>query len=594
MNISCTTPFFLLYGLLLIVVPMTLSCQCGRDTQERDDTNDQVTFMSDSQSKNFLPRAQLLDALAQETFDVVVIGGGATGAGAALEAASRGLKTALVEAYDFSSGTSSRSTKLIHGGVRYLENAVKKLDKKEYELVRDALAERKNFLHNAPHLTRPLAILTPVYSWFEASYFLIGLKLYDFIAGSATLGRSEFLSKGEALKRFPMMKQEHLKGAVVYFDGQFDDARMNITIVLTAIREGAVAVNYVRALGLIKTNNKVVGVQVRDEISHKTLTISSKVVINATGTYADAIRSMDDEKAEHLMVPSQGSHLIFSEKFSSPDTGMIIPKTKDGRVLFVLPWQGKTMAGTTDQPDTITDFPKASNDEVEYILSHLREYYGLPIQRSDIIATWSGLRPLAKPKSTSQSTASISRDHLIEVSASNLITIVGGKWTTYRLMAEDVVNTAISVGFLKPANQSITKNLKLVGAQFYKDNLHQELALYEHLPPDIALYLASAYGDRVDALIDIDNKSRRHRLIEGYPFIDAEVIHAITDEYAVHATDVLARRMRLAFLDNQAAKKALPKVVRIMAEKLGWDEARQQQELLLGNTFLDTMFTKAP
>jgi glycerol-3-phosphate dehydrogenase len=585
---------FLFYFALLFVVHLTMSCESGGSKNDQLEQKMQVAFMSEHESRNFLPRDELLKKLKEEPFDVLIIGGGATGAGAALDAASRGLKTALIEAYDFSSGTSSRSTKLIHGGVRYLENAVKKLDRQEYELVRDALIERKNFLANAPHLTRPLAILTPVYGWFEALYYLIGLKLYDFIAGDATLGNSEFLSKEVALSRFPMMKKESLKGAVVYFDGQFDDARMNVTLILTAIKQGAVALNYVRALGLLKENDKVIGVEVRDDVSHETFKVSAKTIINATGTYADAVRHMDDAKAENIMIPSQGSHLILNEKFSPPDTGMIIPKTKDGRVLFVLPWSGKTIVGTTDQPEKISDLPKASNDEVEYMLAHLREYYGAPIKRSDIIATWSGLRPLAKPKASTLSTASISRDHLIEVSKSNLITIVGGKWTTYRKMAEDVINTAISVGFLKPVNQSVTKNLKLLGAQFYKENLAQELTVYENLPPDIATHLASSYGDRVDALIDIDNKSRRNRLIEGFPFIEAEVIYALTDEYAIHAMDIIARRMRLAFLDNKAAKEVLPKVVAIMAEKLLWDQSRKEHEMELGYTFLDTMFTKTP
>lgn len=583
--------FFLAYSLIWIVVLMNLSCRSSADTSSPSNLVTEVGFMNEGQSHNFTSRAELLQKLSGEQFDVLVIGGGATGAGAALEAASRGLRVALVEAHDFSFGTSSRSTKLIHGGVRYLENAVKKLDYQEYALVRDALAERKNFLHNAPHLSKPLPIITPVYSWFEAGYYLIGLKLYDLLAGSSSLGGSRFISKEEALKQFPNLKKKGLKGAVLYYDGQFDDARMNISLILTAIRKGAVALNYVRLIGLEKDHGTINGALVVDEETKQTHRISARVLINATGTYADHVRRLDKPDASNIMVPSQGSHIILSPKFAPPQSGLVIPKTKDGRVLFVLPWLDKTMAGTTDEPHALVEFPKATHEEIAYILKHLADYYETPIQESDIIATWSGFRPLAKPASNAKNTASISRDHVIEVSPSNLITIVGGKWTTYRIMGEDVINMAISVGKLTAKNDSVTKQLKLVGAAHYKDELAHELTHYENLDPDIAHHLASSYGDRVDEVLNVHETLGRNRLVEGYPFIEAEVLFAVQHEYAVHATDVIARRLRLGFLDNQAAQKALPRIVAIMASAGAWDDAKVHQELSDGLTFLATMMT---
>jgi glycerol-3-phosphate dehydrogenase len=576
--------------MLLVVALFTLACKPQGENVEPQVRDDIVALVSEKEIISPQSRDELLQKLKDDRFDVLIIGGGATGAGAALDAASRGLKAALVEAQDFSSGTSSRSTKLVHGGVRYLENAIKHVDWKEYQLVRDALHERKNFLDNAPHLTNPLPILTPVYSWFEAAYYLIGLKLYDFVASDASLGHSQFMSREKTLERFPTIQEKGLKGSVIYYDGQFDDARMNVTLILSAIRQGAVAANYVRVEALMKEDGVVRGAMVIDEVTKESWPIHARVVINATGTYADSVRMMDDVNAAKLLEPSQGSHILLPAQFSSADHGLIIPKTKDGRVLFLLPWMGKTVAGTTDQAHENTTLPKATNEEVDYIIEHLRNYLSVPLSRSDVLATWSGLRPLSKPN-TSVATAAISRDHVIEVSKGNLITIVGGKWTTYRKMAEDVIDQAIKTANLLPLNQSLTKNLKLVGARFFKESLSEELVAYEDLPLDIAMHLANSYGDRVDTLIDVEGKARRGRLVEGYPYIEAEVLYAVTHEYAVHATDILARRMRLAFLDNRASREALAKVVALMAYQLGWNDEKIREELHDGEKFLDTMLT---
>lgn len=587
-------PIFLCQIVMPLVVALfTLACKPKDENARQNRRDGNVALVSEKEIISPIHRDQLLLKLKSERFDVLIIGGGATGSGALLDATTRGLKAALIEANDFSSGTSSRSTKLVHGGVRYLENAIKHLDWQEYELVREALRERKRFLENAPHLTSPLPIITPVYSWFEAAYYLIGLKLYDFVAGDASLGHSQFLSRESTLARFPGIKALGLKGAVIYYDGQFDDARMNVTLIISAIRQGAVVANYVRAIDLIKKDHHVAGAVVVDQITGQRWPIIAKVVINATGAFADGVRKMDDPEVKDLLEPSQGSHVLLPEQFSPRDHGLIIPKTRDGRVLFLLPWMGKTMAGTTDQPQESTALPKATEEEVEYILEHLRGYLDLPIERTDVLATWSGLRPLPKSDVLEGGTASISRDHVIKVSPSGLITIIGGKWTTYRKMGEDVIDYAIKVGELVPKNESQTKDLKLVGARFFKESLVEELIAYEELPNDIALHLAKSYGDRVDAVIDVENKSRRGRLVEGFPYLEAEVIYGVTHEYAVHATDIIARRIRLAFLDNAAARRALPKIVALMAKELQWDHERVKEELELGEKFLDTMYTKS-
>ncbi|USN51933.1 MAG: FAD-dependent oxidoreductase [Myxococcales bacterium] len=529
-----------------------------------------------------MTRKQLIKRLKEQDFDVLIIGGGATGAGCALDAATRGLKTALIDSHDYAFGTSSRSTKLIHGGVRYLENAIKHFDWKEYELVRDALHERKYFLHNAPHLTHPIALLTPVYSCFESFYYWVGLKIYDVIAGNARFGASTFLSKKEVLKRFPAIQSQGLKGAVLYYDGQFNDARMNIALILSALRAGAVTLNYVGAHDFIKKDKKIVGLNVEDKVSKERWPVYAKLVINATGPYTDSIRKLNDSNAKNIMVPSQGSHIILPREYSPRDGGVVIPKTKDGRVIFLLPWQGKTLAGTTDQPQKITDNPTASKEEVDYIIEHVAHYVAKPIEQKQVLASWSGLRPLAKPEHQKNSTAAMSRDHLIELSDSGLLTIVGGKWTTYRKMAQDVIDSAVKAGSLKVKNNCITKKLKLVGA----DNYGQEQGCFNFLDKDIAKYLLHAYGDQAEQVIKID---RPCRLLEDNPYIEAEIIYALRYEYALYANDIIARRIRIAFLDQRAALKIVPKVVAIMAQELSWDSERAAQEIKETNKFVQSM-----
>ena len=529
-----------------------------------------------------MDREANVSRLKNGPFDLLIIGGGATGAGVALDAATRGLKVALVERDDFSSGTSSRSTKLIHGGVRYLEQAVKGFDRSQFNLVRDALKERAVLLKIAPHLTRELPLVTPLYNWLEVPYYMTGLKLYDALAGRAKLQPSRFVDAKEALDRFPMLKPEGLRGGVLYYDGQFDDARMNIAIALTASEEGAAVANHVEVTGLLKENGRTSGATLKDRLTGDTWELPTRVVINATGPFTDAVRCMDDPDAKPMLSASSGAHIILDGCFSPPETGLLIPQTEDGRVLFLLPWLGYTLVGTTDHPAEIEPHPKATEEEVGYILRHLHKYFSLPVSRDDVLATWSGLRPLVSDPAAAD-TAKLSRDHVINVSTSGLITIAGGKWTTYRKMALDTVDEAVARGGLTPERPSGTETRRLVGGEGFSPAGAGELQERYGLDLEVASRLNGAYGDRAPQVADLARNGHGGRLLEGYPYLEAEVVYGATFEGARHATDLLARRLRLGFLDAEATRQAVPRVVDLLAKTLDWSGERcdaERQEAL--------------
>ncbi len=530
-------------------------------------------------------RAHQLQRLADERFDLLVVGGGATGCGIALDAATRGLKVALVERYDFGSGTSSRSTKLVHGGVRYLEQAVKHADRSQFHLVREALKERAILLANAPHLAQPLALLTPIYGALELPYYFTGLKLYDILAGQANLHPSRLINRENAIERFPMLKHDGLRGAVEYHDGQFDDARMNVTLALTAAEQGAVVLNYAAMEELTKQDGLVSGALVRDALDDgaASVAVSAKVVVNATGPFVDAVRRLDDPATPDILKTSSGVHIVLAGNFSPPDTGLLIPKTEDGRVLFLLPWLGHTLVGTTDNPAPVEDDPQASDTEVAYILRHVRQYFDLPVSETDVLARWSGLRPLVQPDAVHEvqqaaahhhnqdnhnakptSTARLSRDHTILISPSGLLTVTGGKWTTYRRMAEDAVDRAVQHAGLAPSGPSTTANLRLLGAQHFQAGAEVELARTYGLASDVAEHLHHAYGDRAELVARLAADGLGERLAPTLPYLEAEVAYARDHEFAHNADDVLSRRTRLAFLDERAAAAARERVEELL------------------------------
>ncbi|KAG0203856.1 mitochondrial glycerol-3-phosphate dehydrogenase [Mortierella sp. GBA30] len=532
-----------------------------------------------------------------DVFDLLIIGGGATGAGCAVDAATRGLKVAMVERDDFSSGTSSRSTKLVHGGVRYLEKAVRELDIEQYKLVKEALTERANFLKIAPYLSYQLPIMLPIYKWWQVPYYWAGSKAYDLLAGHQGMESSYFLSRSKALEAFPMLKNEKLVGAMVYYDGQHNDSRMNVALGLTAVQYGAVIANHCEVVELIKDENKkLCGARVRDCMTGKEIKVKAKGIINATGPFTDGIRQLDDPSIQTIVSPSAGVHIILPNYYSPGTMGLLDPATSDGRVIFFLPWQGNTIAGTTDSPTDVTANPMATEEEINWILGEVKNYLNpdVKVRRGDVLAAWSGIRPLVRDPAA-KSTEGLVRNHMINVSKSGLLTIAGGKWTTYRAMAAETIDEAIKEFNLKPARECSTDRVKLIGSHGYSHTMFIRLIQQFGLETEIAQHLANSYGDRAWAVASLAHTTGKRwpvfgRRISGqYPYIEAEVRYAVRREYACTAVDVLARRLRLAFLNVHAALDALPRVVEIMAEELSWDQARQEKETEDAKKFLTTM-----
>jgi glycerol-3-phosphate dehydrogenase len=488
-------------------------------------------------------------------WDIAVIGGGATGAGVAVDAAARGFDVVLVEAHDFGKGTSSRSTKLVHGGVRYLEQG-------NIPLVMSALKERGLLRKNAPHLVHDLAFVVPNYSWWEAPFYGIGLKLYDLLAGKYGFGPSRLLSREETLVHLPGLEPEELRGGVVYYDGQFDDARLLIHLMMTAAEQGAAVVNYCPATGLLRDDEGYVnGLTARDAETGEEFRIPARVVVNATGVFTDEVRRMADEKVEPLMVTSQGIHLVFDRSFLKSDTALMVPRTSDGRVLFVIPWHEHAVAGTTDTPvDAPSLEPKPLDEEIEFILETAGRYLSRPPTRADVLAVYVGLRPLVKSDGEGK-TSSISRDHVIHVDTSGLLTITGGKWTTYRHMAEDTVDHAITLGRLRD-EACTTKNLRIHG--------YLECAEPEGCREDpLGVYGADAEKIRELA----EDPALAGRLHPELPYIGAEVVWSVREEMSRRVEDVLARRTRALFLNARAAMRMAEPVAQLMARELGYDDA---------------------
>ncbi|UBF25587.1 glycerol-3-phosphate dehydrogenase/oxidase [Kovacikia minuta CCNUW1] len=487
-----------------------------------------------------------------DEWEVIVIGGGATGLGTAVEAASRGYKTLLLEKYDFSKGASSRSTKLIHGGVRYLAQG-------NLQLVREALHERAVLRRNAPHLVKDLSFVVPGYAWWSQLYYGAGLKLYDLLSGRSSLGASRFLNAQDTLERIPTLNRQGLRGSIVYHDGQFDDARLAITLMRTLVALGGVALNYAPAIDLVKTAGKVTGVQAQDAETGETFDLKGKIVINATGIFVDAVRRLDDPVAPDMLSLSQGVHVVVDERFLPGGNAILIPKTDDGRVLFALPWHGKTLLGTTDTPVDQPEYePRPLKQEIDFILETAAQYLSPAPDRSDVRSVFVGQRPLVKTKDM-RSTATLSREHTIRISDSGLLTITGGKWTTYRKMGEDAIDQAVQQGKL-PQRASVTQTLRLHG--------------WTESPMAAPLDVYGSDASRVQQLPGADNL-----LHSRLPYSEAEVRWAARYEMARTVEDVLSRRTRSLLLDAAASMEAAPRVAAILAEEFGRGEIWQQEQV---------------
>jgi glycerol-3-phosphate dehydrogenase len=494
----------------------------------------------------------------QDPWDLVIIGGGATGAGIAVDGASRGYGVLLLEQSDFGKGTSSRSTKLVHGGVRYLEQG-------NISLVMEALKERGLLRQNAPHLVRDLGFVVPNYEWWEAPFYGIGLKVYNLLAGKYGFGPSQILSRAETLERLPTIKMEGLRGGVVYYDGQFDDSRLLINLIQTAAEQGATVLNYAPVTQLSKDAEGFVnGVVARDSETDESFDVQAKVTINATGPFCDAVRRLAHPNINAMIAPSQGVHLVFDRSFLPGDSAIMVPHTSDGRVLFAIPWHQHTLVGTTDTPVFEASLePQPLEEEVEFILSTAGQYLNKVPTREDILSVFVGIRPLVKAGEGS-STAALSRDHRIHIDSSGLLTVAGGKWTTYRNMAEDCVDQAATLGRL-PERPCVTRNLRIHG-------FHQETGKFGSL---------AVYGNDAPAIEDLIHSDSRLGLPlhAALPYCGAEVVWAARYEMARNVEDVLARRTRALFLNARAAIEMASRVAELIAKESNRDSAWRSEQI---------------
>jgi glycerol-3-phosphate dehydrogenase len=499
---------------------------------------------------------------APEYWDILVIGGGATGLGCALEAAARGYRTLLLEQDDFAKGTSSRSTKLVHGGVRYLQQG-------NVSLVMEALKERGRLLANAPHIAHNLPFVVPVYDWWEGPFYGVGMKLYDLLAGKLGLGPSKVLSREETLRMLPNIEPHGLRNGVIYYDGQFDDARLAINLAQTVAEKGGVPLNYMKVTGLMKRGGSVAGVQATDLETGTEHAFDARVVVNATGIFSDDIRQIDDPGEERLIAPSQGVHLVLDGAFLEGTTAIMVPKTADGRVLFAVPWHGRTIVGTTDTeiPDTPLE-PRARDEEIAFLLDHAAIYLARDPSRADVRSVYCGVRPLVRSPGD-KGTAALARDHVLMISKSNLVTITGGKWTTYRKMAEDTIDTAALVAGLDE-RPTPTINLRLHGWLKNPGPVGADgsglLSLYGSDEPAVRRVMAEAPGWGAPMHPDL-------------PYFLGEAAWAARHEMARTVEDVLSRRTRALLLDARASVAAAPAVAAILARELGRDAAWQAAQV---------------
>ena len=499
---------------------------------------------------------------AVPAWDLIVIGGGATGLGVALDGISRGYKTLLLEQADFAKGTSSRSTKLVHGGVRYLAQG-------DVGLVCEALHERGLLLQNAPHLCHNQAFIIPNYTWWGGPFYTIGLKLYDLLAGRRSLGASEHLSRAEILRQLPNLRPRGLRGGVRYHDGQFDDARVAVNLAQTCIDHGGTALNYCGVQGLLKdAHGRVAGVRATDHETGRAYELRAKTVVNATGIFVDVLRRLDEPGAPPLVRPSQGVHLVLDRSFLPGGAALMIPSTDDGRVLFAVPWLGRVVLGTTDTPVPAASLePRAQEAEIDFLLRTAAHYLTRAPTRADVRSIFVGLRPLAASPNGTTKTQEVSRRHKIVVSASGLITIAGGKWTTYRRMGQDTIDQAIALGQLPPA-ASQTAHLTIHGAEAGQRTASppDPLAHYGSARPALRQLIADvpALGEKLDADLE---------------FLRAEVVWAARHELARTVEDVLARRVRVLFLDAAAAMRVAPVVAALLAQELGFDADWQTRQV---------------
>ena len=520
-------------------------------------------------------RTEELKNIAGQQFDLCVIGGGATGAASALDAQLRGIRTVLVEAGDFAGATSSAATKIIHGGVRYLEEAIKGADVQEYHVLVRALHERVRMLENAPHLTRILEFLVPSYKWIDVAYLDIGLKIYDWLAGPGRISPSKFLSLEETLKRMPGLNQKGLIGGVAYADGQFDDARYNMMLVQSFTMAGGNAMNHARVTDFRRdADRKLSGVVVKDQLTGQTFTLDANVIVNATGPVSDFIRQMATPGVGKRMRPSKGAHILLPMEVFPTNDALLIPKTEDGRVLFAVPWNGRLLVGTTDEEVSPEAELLVTKEDVEYMLRQLNQYLARPVTPDEIVSGFAGARPLVGSESEGD-TKKLARDDVIEVDpASGLISIMGGKWTTHRAMAEDTISRVQQALGVTPTD-SLTRNHVLYGGEGFTDDYSEKLGHQHGLSEVTARHLTSKFGTAAEKVLAVAREDTKllQPIIADFPALHAEVVYAVRFEMAATIEDVLARRIGMQLHSWRDAMDAAPVVGSLMAAELHWDDA---------------------
>ena len=529
------------------------------------------------------PRARILQNVGFTEYDVCIIGGGATGAGCALDAQLRGLKTILLEGNDFGSATSSASTKLIHGGIRYLQEAVSELAPGHYKLVKQALRERRIMMRNAPNLVNTRQFAIPCFSLLEICYYLLGAKLYDWLSGDSSLSPTRFMKRAASLQTMPWLNQDQLKGSVLYSDGQFDDARYNLALVHSCSAAGGDVLNYARVTGFdFSSSGTLTTAVVQDGVSQEQLRVKAKAFVNATGPFSDSIRKLADPDAPERLQLSRGVHILLPLPEHFGEAALLIPKTEDGRVIFAIPWQGRLLVGTTESEARLTDERKITRSEAEYLLSYLNRYLRKSFQLSDIVSAMVGLRPLIISGNL-RDTKKIARDFEVEIGRSGLVSVLGGKWTIFRAMAEDAIDRVqrLISGHTTP---SLTRTHRLNGSLPASDDeiaqTVRDLAAARGISRETADHLVHKFGANAGRVLDLalDDSTLLSPLVDGCPPIQGEVVYAIREEMAISIEDILSRRLGLQYFDWQSAMQAAPAAARILAQELGWTSERTRQE----------------
>jgi glycerol-3-phosphate dehydrogenase len=523
-------------------------------------------------------RVEALNGIEKDCFDLCVIGGGATGAGCALDAQLRGLRTVLVEAGDFASATSSSSTKLIHGGIRYLQQAISERDLGQYHVVKRALRERKIMLDNAPFLANALELVVPCFSRRELYYFRIGMKLYDWISGRNLLFQSRHLSREESILRMPMLKSGGLVGMIAYADGQFDDARYNIALLQSVAKSGGEVLNYARVIGFKKNGaGKLIQARVHNCLSGEYFEIRARAFINATGPFADGIRDLAKPGVRQRLRLSKGSHILLPMDAAAGRDALLVPKTDDGRVIFAIPWLGRLLVGTTEEEITLQDEMAVKEEEAEYLLKQLNRYLDRPLNKHQIVSGFAGMRPLVASGNSCR-TKELIRDHEVEVdSSSGLISVLGGKWTTYRAMAEDAIDAVLQF-LAMPAAPCITSNHRLTGSKGWSPNFWADLVRDYGISKETARRLSSKFGAAAKEVLDLtkDNPQLKEPIVEGFSSVLAEVVYGFREEMATSIEDILARRTGLQLFSWEQARASAPAVGAILAREFSWSPGQQK------------------